>query len=87
MVEHRPWLTFLTHAILLLGCLVIAFPIYTTFVASTHSLETITSLPSAIIRMANMTAAALLFTRTADSAPVSFWRSDSMALPRLTCPR
>jgi len=43
MVEHRPWLTFLTHVILILGCLVIAFPIYTTFVASTHSLEDITS--------------------------------------------
>jgi sn-glycerol 3-phosphate transport system permease protein len=43
MVEHRPWLTFLTHAILLLGCLIIAFPIYTTFVASTHSLDAITS--------------------------------------------
>ena len=43
MVEHRPWLTFLTHAVLLLGCLIIAFPIYTTFVASTHSLEAITS--------------------------------------------
>ena len=43
MVEHRPWLTFLTLAILILGCIVIAFPIYTTFVASTHSLEDITS--------------------------------------------
>ena len=43
MVEHRPWLTFLTHAILLLGCLIIAFPIYTTFVASTHRLDEITS--------------------------------------------
>lgn len=43
MVEHRPWLTFLTHAILILGCLIIAFPIYTTFVASTHSLDAITS--------------------------------------------
>ncbi len=43
MVEHRPWLTFLTHAILILGCLIIAFPIYTTFVASTHSLEEITT--------------------------------------------
>ncbi|MGD9239293.1 MAG: sn-glycerol-3-phosphate ABC transporter permease UgpE [Desulfobacterales bacterium] len=41
MVEHRPWLTFLTHAVLILGCLVIAFPIYVTFVASTHTLETI----------------------------------------------
>jgi sn-glycerol 3-phosphate transport system permease protein len=43
VVEHRPWLTFLTHAILILGCLIIAFPIYTTFVASTHSLEAIAS--------------------------------------------
>ena len=43
MVEHRPWLTFLTHAILILGCIIIAFPIYTTFVASTHSLDEITS--------------------------------------------
>ncbi len=43
MVEHRPWLTFVTHAVLILGCLAIAFPIYTTFVASTHSLEDITS--------------------------------------------
>jgi sn-glycerol 3-phosphate transport system permease protein len=43
MVEHRPGLTFLTHVILILGCLLIAFPIYTTFVASSHSLEDITS--------------------------------------------
>jgi sn-glycerol 3-phosphate transport system permease protein len=42
MVERRPWLTFVTHAVLILGALVIAFPIYVTFVASTHSLETIT---------------------------------------------
>jgi len=43
MVEHRPWLTFVTHAILILGCLIIAFPIYITFVASSHSLDNITS--------------------------------------------
>ena len=43
MVEHRPWLTFLTHAILILGIILIAFPIYTTFVASTHSLDEITT--------------------------------------------
>ena len=43
MVEHRPWLTFLTHAVLIGGCLIIAFPIYVTFVASTHSLDDITS--------------------------------------------
>ena len=43
MVEHRPWLTFFTHALLVLGCLVIAFPIYIAFVASSHSLEDITT--------------------------------------------
>jgi sn-glycerol 3-phosphate transport system permease protein len=46
MVEHRPWLTFLTHALLIIGCVIIAFPIYITFVASTHPLEDIvTSFP------------------------------------------
>jgi sn-glycerol 3-phosphate transport system permease protein len=43
MVEHRPWLTVVTHAVLVLGCLVIAFPIYIAFVASSHSLEDITT--------------------------------------------
>jgi sn-glycerol 3-phosphate transport system permease protein len=43
MVESRPWLTFLTHAILIAGVVVIAFPIYVTFVASTHTLENITT--------------------------------------------
>ncbi len=41
MVERRPVLTFVTHAVLILGALVIAFPIYVTFVASTHSLPEI----------------------------------------------
>ena len=43
MVEHRPWLTFLTHAALIAGLLIIAFPIYITFIASTHTLDEITS--------------------------------------------
>jgi len=43
MVEHRPWLTVLTYVILILGCIFIAFPIYTTFVASTHTLDKIAS--------------------------------------------
>jgi sn-glycerol 3-phosphate transport system permease protein len=46
MVENRPWLTFFTHAVLIVGTLIIAFPIYITFVASTHTLdEIITSFP------------------------------------------
>ena len=42
MIERRPLLTFVTHAVLILGALVLAFPIYVTFVASTHTLEAIT---------------------------------------------
>ncbi|MCS2610384.1 sn-glycerol-3-phosphate ABC transporter permease UgpE [Halomonas dongshanensis] len=36
MVENRPLLTFLTHLILILGVLVVAFPVYVAFIASTH---------------------------------------------------
>jgi sn-glycerol 3-phosphate transport system permease protein len=39
MVENRPFLTFLTHAIIILGLLIIVFPIYVAFVASTHATE------------------------------------------------
>jgi sn-glycerol 3-phosphate transport system permease protein len=40
MVENRPWLTVLSHAIVLLGVLVIVFPVWMTFVASTHDQTT-----------------------------------------------
>ena len=43
MVENRPWLTFLTHAVLIVGMVIIAFPIYVTFIASTHTLDEITT--------------------------------------------
>ena len=36
MVENRPWLTILRHAVLLTGLALVAFPIWIAFVASTH---------------------------------------------------
>ncbi|MDX1736755.1 MAG: sn-glycerol-3-phosphate ABC transporter permease UgpE [Alphaproteobacteria bacterium] len=36
MVENRPLLTFVSHFILLLGIAIVAFPVWVTFVASTH---------------------------------------------------
>ena len=45
MVENRPWLTALSHAVLILGVLAVAFPLYVTFVASTLSLEQIMQVP------------------------------------------
>ncbi|HJS78808.1 MAG TPA: sn-glycerol-3-phosphate ABC transporter permease UgpE [Burkholderiales bacterium] len=49
MVERRPLLTVLSHAVLILGVLLIAFPVYVTFVASTHSLERILEVPMPLV--------------------------------------
>jgi sn-glycerol 3-phosphate transport system permease protein len=49
MVENRPWLTFFSHAVLVIGALLIAFPIYVTFVASTLSLEQIMQVPMPLL--------------------------------------
>jgi sn-glycerol 3-phosphate transport system permease protein len=45
MVENRPWLTFVSHAVLIAGIAVIAFPLYITFVASTLTLDQIVQVP------------------------------------------
>ena len=39
MVENRPYVAVIAHAILILGMAVVIFPIYIAFVASTHPLE------------------------------------------------
>src|SRR5690606_30137100 len=36
MVENRPWLTFLTHFVLIAGVVIIVFPVYIALVAATH---------------------------------------------------
>ena len=41
MVENRPAATALAHLVLMLGVLIIAFPVYITFIASTHTAEEI----------------------------------------------
>jgi sn-glycerol 3-phosphate transport system permease protein len=45
MVENRPWATFFAHAILIAGVFIVAFPLYMTFVASTHTLQEILTVP------------------------------------------
>lgn len=41
MIENRPLATFLAHLTLIIGVLVVAFPVYITFVASTQTAEEI----------------------------------------------
>src|SRR6185369_5482228 len=43
------WLTFFTHATLILGVMAVAFPLYVTFVASTLTLEQILTVPMPLV--------------------------------------
>jgi sn-glycerol 3-phosphate transport system permease protein len=45
MVENRPFLTVLSHLIVIFGVAIIAFPVWMTFVASTHSQQTMLQAP------------------------------------------
>jgi len=49
MIENRPALTVFSHAVLILGVLAVAFPLYVTFVASTLRLEEIMSVPMPLL--------------------------------------
>ncbi len=49
MIENRPWLTAMSHAVLIAGIAAIAFPLYITFVASTLTLEQILTVPMPLI--------------------------------------
>jgi sn-glycerol 3-phosphate transport system permease protein len=49
MVERKPWLDWLAHAVLLLGVAVVAFPLYVTFVAATHKADAIVHAPMPLL--------------------------------------
>jgi sn-glycerol 3-phosphate transport system permease protein len=45
MIERRPVVDFITHAVLIAGVLAVAFPLYITFIASTLTLEQVLQVP------------------------------------------
>ena len=49
MVENRPWMTAFYYLVLTLGVLIVAFPLYVTFVASTLTLDQILAVPMPLI--------------------------------------
>jgi sn-glycerol 3-phosphate transport system permease protein len=49
VIENRPGLTVLSHAVLIVGVLAVAFPLYVTFVASTLRVEEIMSVPMPLV--------------------------------------
>ena len=49
MVERRPLATAISHLVLILGVIVVAFPLYITFVASTHTAQEIVQTPMPLL--------------------------------------
>jgi sn-glycerol 3-phosphate transport system permease protein len=75
MVERRPFVAALSHAVLALGVLIIGFPLYITFVASTHTAQDIVQVPMPLLpgpHLLDNYAAALMGTYdgAASTAPV-----------------
>ncbi|PAT40574.1 sn-glycerol-3-phosphate ABC transporter permease UgpE [Vandammella animalimorsus] len=53
MVERRPMLGILAHAVMLLGVAVVGFPLYLAFVASTHTAQDIVQAPMPLLPGSN----------------------------------
>ena len=49
MVENRPWIDALAHAVLIVGVILVAFPLYVTFVASTLTYDQIITVPMPLV--------------------------------------
>ncbi|MCX8521976.1 MAG: sn-glycerol-3-phosphate ABC transporter permease UgpE [Rhodoferax sp.] len=49
MIERRPALRWLAHGILLLGVLLVMFPVYMTFVASSHTTQEVVQAPMPLL--------------------------------------
>ena len=54
MVDRRPWITILSHLVLIVGVLIVAFPLYLAFVASTHTADAIVQSPMPLLPGAHM---------------------------------
>ena len=54
MVDRNPWLNFLSHAVLILGVAIVAFPLYLALIASTHTADAIVQAPMPLLPGAHM---------------------------------
>ena len=81
MIERNRFLDIVSHAVLILGVLVVAFPVYVTFVASTHTMEEVVKAPMSLWPGSHLIEnykAALLGDRIgmgSTASTESFWRS------------
>ena len=54
MVDRNPWLTFISHTVLILGVAIVAFPLYLALIASTHTADAIVQSPMPLLPGAHM---------------------------------
>ncbi|QIL69859.1 sn-glycerol-3-phosphate ABC transporter permease UgpE [Diaphorobacter sp. HDW4B] len=54
MIDRRPWLDVLSHAVMILGVAIVAFPIYLALIASTHTAQEIVQAPMPLWPGTNM---------------------------------
>lgn len=84
MIERRPFLDFISHAILLLGVAVIAFPLYISIIASTQSAQEVAQAPMSLLpgRHFIENYMTVLFGGSSNAPPVArmMWISTVMAL-------
>jgi sn-glycerol 3-phosphate transport system permease protein len=84
MVENRPLAAALAHAVLVLGVVVVAFPIYVAFTASTQALPAVLQAPMPLLpggeAVANYRAALTAGTRQLSGTPVGLLLFNSLVL-------
>ena len=54
MVDRNPWINILSHAVLILGVAIVAFPLYLALIASTHTADAIVQSPMPLLPGAHM---------------------------------
>ena len=54
MVDRNPWLNILSHAVLIIGVAIMAFPLYLALIASTHTADAVVQSPMPLLPGAEM---------------------------------
>ncbi len=84
MIERRPILDIVTHLVLILGVVLIAFPLYVTFIASTQTTQEVARAPMSLLPGSHFfeNYRAVLVGDAANTPPVArmMWVSTIMAL-------
>lgn len=84
MIQRRPYLDIFSHIILLIGVLIVAFPLYITFVASTQTAQEVAQAPMSLLPGGHLIEnyKTVLFGGMNNASPVSrmMWISTVMAL-------